>query len=64
MNILYDEDVRYGLLAGIDKLADAIKTTLGPRGRNIAMYQKANLRGAKYSDRPESGARVLITNDG
>lgn len=64
MRITYQEDIRAGMLAGIDKLADAVKVTLGPKGRNVAMYQKANRRDAEYSDRAQAGAHVLITNDG
>lgn len=64
MNIAYDDRVRQGMLAGIDKLANTIRGTLGPNGRNVAMYQKQNLRGAEYTDRAQSGAQVLITNDG
>lgn len=64
MDILYGEDIRKGMLAGVDKVADAVKATLGPKGRDVALYQKANVRGAKYSDSPSPGSPVLITNDG
>lgn len=64
MEITYNEAARRGILSGIDKLADTVKVTLGPRGRNVAMYQKANLRDADYSDRAQEGAHVLVTNDG
>lgn len=64
MDITYNETVRRGMLLGIDKLADAVKMTLGPLGRNVAMYQKANTRDSEYSDRARTGAPVLITNDG
>ena len=64
MSILYNEIARKKLLAGIDKLADAVKVTLGPRGRNVAMHQKANVRDADYSDNAPANAHILITNDG
>ena len=64
MDIKYNEEVRRGMLAGIDKLADTVKVTLGPRGRNVAMHQKANQQGADYSDRAAAGAPILVTNDG
>jgi len=48
--ILYGEDARKALQAGIDKLADTVKITLGPRGRNVVLDKKF-------------GA-PLITNDG
>ncbi len=64
MDIKYNEAVRRGMLAGIDKLADTVKVTLGPRGRNVAMHQKADRQGADYSDRAAAGAPILVTNDG
>ncbi len=35
--ILFDEDARQKIRAGIDKVADAVKTTIGPRGRNVIL---------------------------
>jgi chaperonin GroEL len=35
--ILFDEDARRALERGVDKLADAVKVTLGPRGRNVVL---------------------------
>ena len=35
--ILYDERARRALKSGIDKAANAVKVTLGPRGRNVAL---------------------------
>ena len=48
--IAYGEDARKKLQAGIDQLADTVKVTLGPKGRNVVL-------GRKF------GA-PLITNDG
>ena len=48
--IIYGEDARKKLLAGIDKLADTVKVTLGPKGRNVVL--------AKTYGAP------LVTNDG
>ena len=48
--IIYGEEARKALQAGIDKLANTVKITLGPKGRNVVL-------GKKY------GA-PLITNDG
>jgi chaperonin GroEL len=36
----YSEEARAALLRGVDKLADAVKTTLGPRGRNVVLDKK------------------------
>ena len=48
--IVYGEEARKKLQAGIDQLADTVKVTLGPKGRNVVL-------GKKY------GA-PLVTNDG
>ena len=36
----FDEDARRGLEAGVNKLADAVKVTLGPKGRNVVLEKK------------------------
>jgi chaperonin GroEL len=38
--IAYDEEARRALKNGIDKLADAVKLTLGPKGRNVILDKK------------------------
>ena len=38
--ITYDEDARAAMKRGMDALADAVKTTLGPKGRNVALDKK------------------------
>lgn len=38
--ILYGEDARKSLRTGIDKLADTVKITLGPKGRNVVLAKK------------------------
>jgi chaperonin GroEL len=38
--ITYDEDARRSIKRGMDALADAVKTTLGPKGRNVALDKK------------------------
>ena len=48
--IAYDDEARQGMLAGLDKLADTVKVTLGPKGRNVVLAKK-------YGS-------PLITNDG
>ena len=48
--IIYGEDARKALMSGIDQLADTVKITLGPKGRNVVLDKKF-------------GA-PLITNDG
>ena len=35
--IKYDEDARNQILRGVNKLADAVKVTLGPKGRNVVI---------------------------
>jgi len=36
-NIVFNEDARRGLKSGVDKVANAVKTTIGPRGRNVVL---------------------------
>ena len=39
-NINYNTDARTSLKLGVDKLADAVKVTLGPKGRNVVIDKK------------------------
>jgi len=39
-NITYGEDARQNILRGVNKLADAVKVTLGPKGRNVVIEKK------------------------
>lgn len=48
--IIYGEDARKSLKSGVDQLADTVKITLGPKGRNVVL-------GKKFGS-------PLITNDG
>ena len=38
--IQFDEEARRGLERGVNKLADAVKVTLGPKGRNVVLEKK------------------------
>ena len=38
--LIYSDEARSKLLSGINKLADAVATTLGPKGRNVAIDKK------------------------
>ena len=38
--IAYDEEARRGLERGLNALADAVKVTLGPKGRNVVLEKK------------------------
>jgi len=38
--IQYGEDSRQAILAGVNKLADTVKVTLGPKGRNVVLKKK------------------------
>ncbi len=39
-DILYGIEARNALIAGVDKLADTVKITLGPKGRNVVLDKK------------------------
>jgi chaperonin GroEL len=38
--IVYGEQSRQAILRGVNKLADAVKVTLGPKGRNVVLDKK------------------------
>src|SRR6187431_2537810 len=38
--IKFDDDARRALEAGVNKLADAVKVTIGPKGRNVVLEKK------------------------
>src|SRR5918999_4477525 len=38
--IIYSGDARAAILRGVNKLADAVKVTLGPKGRNVVIEKK------------------------
>jgi chaperonin GroEL len=38
--LLFDEAARHAMKSGVDALADAVKITLGPRGRNVVLEKK------------------------
>src|SRR6202008_66726 len=38
--LVYREDARSAILKGVNALADAVKVTLGPRGRNVVLDKK------------------------
>jgi chaperonin GroEL len=38
--IIYGEDSRQAILAGVNKLANTVKVTLGPKGRNVVLEKK------------------------
>jgi len=39
-HILFGDDIRQKLLSGANKLADAVASTLGPRGQNVILYRR------------------------
>jgi len=45
VDISYDTTAREGLKRGVDKLADAVKVTLGGKGRNVAYYNMFGVAG-------------------
>src|SRR3989344_4973721 len=47
--ILFDEDARNSLIKGVDKVANVVKVTLGPKGRNVVL---------------DKASSPVVTNDG
>ncbi|KAK5774844.1 chaperonin 60 subunit alpha 2, chloroplastic isoform X2 [Gossypium arboreum] len=68
--ISFGGDCREALQAGIDKLADAVSVTLGPRGRNVVLFESEKLkvvndgvtiaRAIELSDAIENAGAMLI----
>ncbi|XVE94256.1 hypothetical protein REPUB_Repub01dG0265900 [Reevesia pubescens] len=68
--ISFGRDCREALQAGIDKLADAVSVTLGPRGRNVVLFESEKLkvvndgvtiaRAIELSDAIENAGAMLI----
>ena len=51
--ISFDEDARRALESGVNKLADVVKVTLGPRGRHVVLDKK-------FGGRAESGQKRQV----
>ena len=49
-DLKFSEDARQAMLRGVDKLANAVKVTIGPKGRNVVL--------------DKDYTTPLITNDG
>lgn len=71
--VVFSEDARKGLLKGIDKVANAVKTTLGPKGRNVVIYKEAGIpqiindgitiaREIQLEDQLEDAGAQLVTS--
>eukprot|EP00257_Ricinus_communis_P027320 XP_025014734.1 chaperonin 60 subunit alpha 2, chloroplastic isoform X3 [Ricinus communis] len=68
--ICFDKECREALQSGIDKLADAVSVTLGPRGRNVVLSDSKTLkvvndgvtiaRAIELSDTMENAGAMLI----
>lgn len=70
--IIFQEDARKKLKAGVDKLANAVKVTLGPKGRNVALEKSFGVphitkdgvsiaKEIELEDKVENmGAKILI----
>ncbi|KAI3747355.1 hypothetical protein L6452_09809 [Arctium lappa] len=68
--VCFDKECREGLVAGIDKLADAVSVTLGPKGRNVVLSESGTLkvindgvtiaRAIELSDAIENAGAMLI----
>lgn len=70
--VIYNEDARKKLKSGVDKLANAVKVTLGPKGRNVAIEKSYGVphitkdgvsiaKEIELEDKVENlGAKILI----
>ena len=66
--IEYGENARHKIADGVDKLANAVKVTLGPKGRNVVLDKKFGSLGGRFTIvglsltiGPSTGARQPMT---
>ena len=69
--IIYGEQSRQAILRGVNDLADAVKVTLGPKGRNVVLDKKfgspahhQGRRDGRQGDRAQEPAREHGRADG
>ncbi len=69
--IVYGEESRQAILRGVNQLADAVKVTLGPKGRNVVLDKKfgsphhhQGRRDRRQGNRTEGSAREHGRADG
>ena len=59
--IIYGEDARKALLSGVNQLADTVKITLGPKGRNVVLDKKLSLIHISLPTATSSWAKCATT---
>jgi chaperonin GroEL len=67
--IIYGEESRQAILRGVNQLANAVKVTLGPKGRNVVLDKKfgsptITKDGGREGNRPQGSAREHGRADG
>lgn len=62
-HVLYSDDARAGLAAGIHKMADAVKVTLGPKGRYVALEKKFGRGTPVFTNDGVTVAKGILTED-
>jgi chaperonin GroEL len=55
-SIRFHDLARYKMFAGVNMLADAVKVTLGPKGRNVILDRSYGAPTATQDDVPVAGA--------
>ena len=67
-DILFDEGARARILTGVNTLADAVKVTLGPRGRNVVIEKSWGAptvtKGRRHQVAKEIEAREQVREHG
>lgn len=48
-DIKFSEDARRSMLRGVDALANAVKVTLGPKGRNVVLEKNSEARSSRMT---------------
>ncbi len=61
--IRFDQEARAKLLAGVDQLANAVRVTLGPRGRNVVIeksFGSPTITLSAEEDRLKDGCKAVV----
>ena len=59
--IRFNAEARRALEAGVDRLANAVKITLGPKGRNVVLDRKFGFVKVRYRGLTKNAHRLFVT---
>ena len=57
--LVFNEEARKGLEAGVNKLANVVKVTLGPKGRNVVLEKKMQVSAVQDKVQIKNGVKKV-----